>query len=52
MKLALVLLFLMLVDLGAYASVPKQIRVAHSWSLVPGGGFLLYCAYNFGDKIK
>ena len=48
----IIVAFVLVADIGAYFSVPKPIRADNQWALVPGGGFCLFSAYHFGDKIK
>lgn len=44
--------FVLVLDIGAYFSVPGEIRIKNLWALIPGCGFVLFVAYHFGNKIK
>lgn len=48
----IVFVLVIISDMSAYFMVPHEVRTEYSWALVPGGGFCLFGAYHFGDKIK
>lgn len=51
MKLFVWFVVFILADMGAYFSVPRQIRLQNEWAVIPGCGYVLAAEYHFGNKL-